>query len=85
MTKKSRERKSPSGSGKSSEAGAFYPVGYGKPPQHSQFKKGVSGNSKGRPKGRLNLGTVLQTELDRPITIREGTEAGSSARAAPFS
>ena len=25
-------------------------VGYGKPPKHTQFKKGQSGNPKGRPK-----------------------------------
>jgi len=28
-----------------------YKVGYKKPPKHSQYKKGVSGNKKGRPKG----------------------------------
>jgi hypothetical protein len=27
-----------------------YEVGYGKPPQSTQFKKGKSGNPKGRPK-----------------------------------
>ena len=26
-----------------------YDVGYGKPPEHSRFKKGKSGNPKGRP------------------------------------
>jgi hypothetical protein len=26
-----------------------YEVGYGKPPRSTQFKKGVSGNPKGRP------------------------------------
>jgi hypothetical protein len=29
-----------------------YKVGYGKPPSTFQFKKGVSGNPKGRPPGR---------------------------------
>jgi hypothetical protein len=28
-----------------------YPVGYRKPPVHSRFKKGQSGNPRGRPKG----------------------------------
>ena|SRR6202035_3656812 len=27
-----------------------YKIGYGKPPKHSRFKKGKSGNPKGRPK-----------------------------------
>jgi hypothetical protein len=28
-----------------------YEVGYGKPPKHSRFKKGKSGNPQGRSKG----------------------------------
>jgi hypothetical protein len=28
-------------------------IGYGKPPQHTQFKKGKSGNPRGRPKKEL--------------------------------
>jgi len=47
-------------------------VGYGNPPLKSRFKPGVSGNPKGRPKGRVNLKTVLQMELNRTITVKEG-------------
>ena len=47
-------------------------VGYGKPPKHSRFKKGQSGNPKGRPKGAKGLRAALLRELESPITIREG-------------
>jgi hypothetical protein len=36
-----------------------YEVGYGKPPKHTQFQKGASGNAKGRLKGTKNLSTDL--------------------------
>lgn len=49
-----------------------YEVGYGKPPKHSQFKPGQSGNSKGRPKGTKNLATDLSEELAQKISINEG-------------
>ena len=32
-----------------------YKVGYRRPPKHSQFRKGQSGNRNGRPKGKQNL------------------------------
>lgn len=50
-----------------------YQVGYGKPPQASQFKKGQSGNPMGRQKGSRNLATLLDQELARPVMV---TEAG---------
>jgi len=47
-------------------------VGYKRPPQHSKFKPGQSGNPSGRPKGALNLETDLTRELSEKIAIREG-------------
>ncbi len=32
-----------------------YEVGYKRPPKHTQFKLGQSGNMKGRPKGTRNF------------------------------
>lgn len=48
-----------------------YEVGFGKPPVHSQFKKGQSGNVRGRPKGKQNLVTVINRALNEKIQIVE--------------
>jgi Family of unknown function (DUF5681) len=47
-------------------------VGFGKPPVHSRFRKGCSGNAKGRPKGAKNLRTDLTEVLQERITVTEG-------------
>lgn len=49
-----------------------YEVGYGKPPKHTQFKLGKSGNPQGRPKGTKNLKTDLTEELCEKIVVHEG-------------
>ena len=49
-----------------------YEVGYGKPPKASRFKKGRSGNPKGRPKGAKGIGASLKRELESKVTVREG-------------
>ena len=50
---------------------ADYKVGYGKPSKAAQFKKGISGNPRGRPKGKRNLATVLQQTLNEMVVIEE--------------
>jgi Family of unknown function (DUF5681) len=46
-----------------------YEVGYGKPPKHSQFQKGKSGNPKGRPKGSKSAYTLAMEMYSKPVTV----------------
>lgn len=46
-------------------------VGYGNPPEHTRFKPGRSGNPRGRPKGTLNMATVLERTLREKVVINE--------------
>lgn len=48
-----------------------YEVGYGKPPKATQFKRGQSGNQKGRPKGARNLGSLIEEALRRKVSIKD--------------
>lgn len=46
-------------------------VGFGRPPQHTRFRPGRSGNPKGRPKGSKNFSTLFSEELAQPVTVTE--------------
>ena len=46
-------------------------VGYCNPPKHCRFKRGQSGNSRGRPPGSLNMATVLERALREKVVINE--------------
>lgn len=48
-----------------------YEVGYGKPPRHTRFRKGESGNYRGRPKTRKNLTTIVGEVLGDAVVINE--------------
>ena len=71
MKKRSGPGKPPSGD-EPHEADEQYEVGYGKPPQHTRFRPGASGNPKGRPKGVNNLATDIKNALASKITVRSG-------------
>ena len=63
-----------------------YEVGYRKPPQHTRFKPGQSGNPRGRPKAEKSLGAALNDALEAKVKLRgNGKERGVSSLEASLS
>jgi len=46
-------------------------VGYRRPPVHSRFQRGTSGNARGRPKAAKNASTLIGSVLAERIPVRE--------------
>jgi hypothetical protein len=66
------DRTEPPKRGKASEpAKATTETGYGRPPEHTRFRPGTSGNPKGRPKQSKNLKSIIQQALTSTVTVRE--------------
>lgn len=47
------------------------PVGHGNPPRRTQFKKGQSGNPRGRPKGSKDPRELIEQIINQRIEVRD--------------
>ncbi len=57
-----------------SEGPRDYEVGYGRPPEATRFRKGKSGNVRGRPRKSHDAAIDVAGLLDEPVKVREGGE-----------
>ena len=58
-----------------------YEIGFCRPPKATQFKKGTSGNKKGRPKGTKNIATLFHQEIYQGVTILENGQRRTITKA----
>lgn len=61
--------------------GASYEVGYRRPPVHSRFKPGQSGNPSGLAKGRRNFKTLFDKILNEQIALQDGLQSKKITKA----
>jgi Family of unknown function (DUF5681) len=62
-------------------SGSDYAVGFRRPPLHTRFKPGVSGNPSGRRKDSKNLKTLLNAILNEQISLQEGSQSKKISKA----
>jgi hypothetical protein len=60
---------------------ADYKVGFRRPPVHTRFKPGQSGNPSGRAKGSKNLKSLFHQILNEQIPLLEGTQCKKITKA----
>lgn len=67
-------------------ANKSYDVGYGKTPKSTRFKKGRSGNPRGRSRGAENIIAIFKRIVSKRVKVRDGdkTETMTLAEAVIF-
>ncbi len=56
----------------SNEADSTYNVGYGKPPKANQFRKGRTGNPRGKRGGEENFSSAFKRIVSKRVKINDG-------------
>ncbi len=56
----------------SDEADSTYNVGYGKPPKANQFRKGRTGNPRGKRGGEENFSSAFKRIVSKRVKINDG-------------
>ena len=56
----------------SNEADSTYNVGYGKPPKANQFRKGRSGNPRGKRRGEETFISAFKRIVSKRVKINDG-------------
>src|SRR5690348_10607542 len=59
---------------------SIYEIGYRRPPTATQFKRGQSGNPRGRRRTTANIETLLAKELNRQLTYNENGVSGKESK-----
>ena len=54
------------------DADLGYSVGYGKPPKANQFRKGRTGNSRGKRRGEENISSAFKRIVSKRVKINDG-------------
>ena len=62
---------------KPNSSGPTYEVGYGKPPKANQFRKGRTGNPRGRKRGEENLISVFKRIVSKRVKVNDGEKVRS--------
>ena len=80
MTKRPRRPELPNGDDESPSERPEYEIGWRKPPVHSRWRPGQSGNPRGRPKGSRNVRTLLEETLRQRVKIHDGGRTRSISK-----